>query len=103
MNPAEELNLVEQQIHTLNQAQAAYPAKGELLDFRLIDPKKIYSYEVTDTLLDLYLDSLILHQVTSDDWKCKVFLKDELIIDCNISRECFDKIKRVLDAAEDIQ
>lgn len=103
MNITEELNLVEQQIHTLNLAQKAYPAEGRKLTLTISDPKKCYEYEVSDAWLDIYLDSIILHQSLVDDWKCKVEMDGETIFDTNITHSCFDKIKRVLDEAEDLQ
>lgn len=102
MTPTEELNLVEQQIHTLNEAQKVYPAKGELIHLTLKDPKKCYEYDVTDTWLDLFLDSIILHQTLSDDWECVVEAHGLLVFECGITKECFDKLKKILNETEDI-
>lgn len=97
MNLADELNLVEQQIHTLNLAQKAFPAEGELVTITLCDTKKCYEYEkVTDKWLDIYLDSIILHQSLVDDYICKVEMNNETIFETNITKECFEKLQYVL-------
>lgn len=98
---AAQMNLVEQQIATLNAAQNLN-YNGDIITLTLMDPKRCYEYQVSDLALNLFLDSIILHQVTSDDWKCKVELDGELIFDTCISRDCFDKLKIVLDGAQSI-
>lgn len=97
-NFAEQLDLVEQQIHTLNESQALYPVKEEKIKVRLSDTKMHYYYDTTDTWLDNMLDSIILHQSLIDDYIIQVSLGDEKLFETYITRECFDKIKKILDA-----
>lgn len=98
-----QLDLVEQQIKTLNAAQKAYPAKGELIHLTLKDPKKCYEYDVTDTWLDIFLDSLILGQSLTDDWMCVVEAHGLLVFETNITKSCFDKLKKILNETDDLK
>ena len=98
MTPAEELQLAEQQIHTLNQAQKLYPVQNETVIVKLSNTKFHYWYESSDQFLDVMLDSIILHQSLTDDYIIEVYLKNELLFSTNITKECFDKIKVILDS-----
>lgn len=108
MNPIEELNLVEQQIHTLNEAQALYPVKNEKITIQLMDTKLIRTYETSDAFLDVFLDSIIIHQSLLDDYKVRVTVnkpftdtdEDEdsiLVLDTYITRAGHDAMKKALD------
>ena len=124
MNPLEQLDLVEQQIRTLNQSQKVYPVKNEELKVRLSSTKLHYWYKTNDEWLDLMLDSIILHQSLVDDYIIQVWapsnttaaktLKEEhtdedepltqningeiMLFETYITKECYDKIKKLLDS-----
>jgi len=106
-NFAEQLDLVEQQIHTLNEAQALYPVKNETITIQLVDTKLIRTFEVSDAWLDIFLDSIIVHQSLEDDYKVRVIVnepftdtdEDEdstLVLDTCITRAGHDALKKAL-------
>ena len=97
MNFAEQLDLVEQQIHTLNEAQALYPVKNEKITIQLMDTKLIRTYETSDAFLDVFLDSIIIHQSLLDDYSVAVYLKGELLFNTYITRAGHDAMKKALD------
>lgn len=96
MNLAEQMNLVEQQIHTLNEAQALYPVQNETITIQLVDTKLIRTFEVSDAWLDIFLDSIIVHQSLDDDYKVSVYLKDEHLFTANLTRAGHDAMKKAL-------
>lgn len=95
-NFAEQLDLVEQQIHTLNEAQALYPVKNETITIQLVDTKLIRTFEVSDAWLDIFLDSIIVHQSLDDDYKVSVYIKDEHLFTANLTRAGHDAMKKAL-------
>lgn len=97
-NFVEELDLVEQQIRTLNEAQALYPVKNERVQIQLTDTKLVKTYETSDAFLDVFLDSIIIHQSLVDDYGVAVYLHDELLFFTYITRAGHDAMKKALDA-----
>lgn len=98
MNLAEQMNLVEQQIRTLNEAQALYPVKNERVQIQLTDTKLVKTYETSDAFLDVFLDSIIIHQSLLDDYGVAVYANDELLFFTYITRAGHDAMKKALDA-----
>ena len=95
-NFAEQLDLVEQQIRTLNEAQALYPVKNETITIQLVDTKLIRTFEVSDAWLDIFLDSIIVHQSLEDDYKVSVYANDEYLFTANLTRAGHDAMKKAL-------
>lgn len=96
-NLAEELDLVEEQIKKLNESQFIHRVENEKIKVRLSNTKLHYWYETDDNWLDVMLDSIILHQSLSDDYIVQVWSGKEMLFENNITKECFEKIKAVLD------
>lgn len=95
-NFAEQLDLVEQQIHTFNEAQALYPVKNETIKIQLVDTKLIRTFEVSDAWLDIFLDSIIVHQSLDDDYKVSVYVNNEHLFTANLTRAGHDAMKKAL-------
>ena len=97
MNFAEQLDLVEQQIHTLNEGQKLYPVKNERIQIQLTDTKLVKTYETSDAFLDVFLDSIIIHQSLLDDYGVAVYANDELLFFTYITRAGHDAMKKALE------
>lgn len=104
----DQLNLMTAQLHTLNAGQALYPVKNIPITIQLTDTKLHRIYTSTDAFLDLFLDSIIIHQALSDDYKVRVTVnepftdidEDEdstLVLDTCITRMGHDTLKKALD------
>lgn len=98
MTIAEQLDLVEQQIHTLNEAQALYPAKNEHIKIYLSNKNSTKEYDSTDTFLDLYLDACILHQSLFSNYKFEVRQNNKKVLTFNITKGGYENIKKALDS-----
>jgi len=104
----DQLELSMSQINTINEAQALYPVKNVPITIQLTDTKLHRIYTSTDAFLDLFLDSIIIHQSLSDDYKVRVTVnepftdtdEDEdstLVLDTCITRMGHDTLKKALD------
>ena len=104
----DQLNLMTAQLHTLNESQSIYPLKNTQITIQLTDTKLHRIYTSTDAFLDLFLDSIIIHQALSDDYKVRVTVnepftdtdEDEdstLVLDTCITRIGHDTLKKALD------
>lgn len=94
----EQFDLLDIQLHTLNEAQALYPVKNEQITIKLTDTKITRSFDTTDAFLDVYLDSIIIHQSLDDDYKIAVFIGDELLFESYITKIGHNNIKKALEA-----
>lgn len=104
----DQLNLMTSQLQTLNAGQALYPIKNVQITIQLTDTKLHHIYTSTDQLLDLYLDSIIIHQSLVDDYKVRIAVdepfedvdEDEdptLVMDVCITKMGHDILKKALD------
>ena len=104
----DQLNLMTAQLQTLNAGQKLYPIKNVPITIQLTDTKLHRIYTSTDAFLDLFLDSIIIHQALSDDYKVRVTVnepftdtdEDEdstLVLDTCITRIGHDTLKKALD------
>ena len=104
----DQLNLMTSQLQTLNSGQKLYPIKNVPITIQLTDTKLHRIYTSTDAFLDLFLDSIIIHQALSDDYKVRVTVnepftdtdEDEdstLVLDTCITRIGHDTLKKALD------
>lgn len=104
----DQLNLMTAQLQTLNAGQKLYPVKNVQITIQLTDTKLHRIYTSTDAFLDLFLDSIIIHQALSDDYKVRITVdtpfddvdEDEdstLVLDTCITRIGHDTLKKALD------
>lgn len=104
----DQLNLMTAQLQTLNAGQALYPVKNVPITIQLTDTKLHRIYTSTDAFLDLFLDSIIIHQSLVDDYKVKITVDEPftdldgdedstLVLDVYITRIGHDTLKKALD------
>jgi len=81
--------------------------KPERIQIQLTDTKLVKTYETSSAFLDIFLDSIIIHQSLDDDYKVRVIVnepftdtdEDEdstLVLDTCITRAGHDAMKKAL-------
>ena len=100
MNLAEQLDLVEAQIRQVNETFNQEEPINEPITITLADNRVAKTYITTDEILNVILDTLIVHQSELDDYWCEASLpqpiEDELLFRVNVTKQGFDNIKAVI-------
>lgn len=70
--------------------------KPERIQIQLTDTKLVKTYETSSAFLDIFLDSIIVHQSLDDDYKVSVYIGDEHLFTANLTRAGHDAMKKAL-------